>query len=34
MVKMVQMVYDGRRVSFGVACLYYVAIFYYYLHIL
>ena len=34
MVKMVQMVYDGRRVSFGVGCLYYVAIFYYYLHIL
>ena len=28
------MVYDGRRVSFGVGCLYYVAIFYYYLHIL
>jgi hypothetical protein len=24
---MVKMVYDGRRVSFGVGCLYYIAIF-------
>ena len=30
----VRWVYDGRRVSFDVGCLYYVAIFYYYLHIL
>ena len=34
MVKMVQMVYDGRGVSFGVGCLYYIVIFYYYLHTL